>query len=220
MNKTPLWATPERQAQLVKLWEQHGNRCLQGHLNCPDMGHYLRQTQKLEIAAREVTLVCEEGPAKGVEFRTFGVKRFIVPTEEWIGGVYFLKEEDAIAYWKAEDRDRRAFLHRKEQRQLHALPDITHRGQFDSIARDEFMMKRPLWEIAAYGVNPLTLEKVARVIIHGTHETLWVDLSGLKKPSKNQKHKYARYGEGEAPRTIREQIEDRVSQAVSRYLNQ
>lgn len=37
----PKWATPERQAQLIGLWEQHGNRCLLGHPTCPELAHYV-----------------------------------------------------------------------------------------------------------------------------------------------------------------------------------
>ena len=37
----PKWVTPTRKAQLVKLWDQYGNRCLKGHRVCPDRSHYV-----------------------------------------------------------------------------------------------------------------------------------------------------------------------------------
>lgn len=126
---------------------------------------------------------------------------------------------DQVEYWKADDRDARSYLLKLEKRRLHALPRIRHRGEFDSIARDEYLSKRPVWEIVAIGVNPFTHGRVAKVAVHATHGVLWVDLSGIKKPSENQKRKYVRYGKGVAPRSIQEQIEDRVSRAVSHYLS-
>jgi hypothetical protein len=41
MSKQPKWATPERQAYLVKLWTEYGNKCLYGHTACFDPSHYV-----------------------------------------------------------------------------------------------------------------------------------------------------------------------------------
>ncbi|MDP2948300.1 MAG: hypothetical protein Q8P22_02025 [Chloroflexota bacterium] len=38
---TPRWATAERKARLVQLWDRYGNQCLQGHRTCPDPSHYV-----------------------------------------------------------------------------------------------------------------------------------------------------------------------------------
>ncbi len=126
---------------------------------------------------------------------------------------------DQVEYWKADDRDARAYLLKLEKKRLHALPGIRHRGRFDSIARDEYLARRPVWEIVAIGVSPFTHDRVAKVAIHEFKATIWVDLSGVKKPSENQKRKYVRYGKGAAPRSIQEQIQERVSTAVRHYLN-
>ena len=46
----PRWATAERKARLVQLWERYGNQCLQGHRTCPDPTHYVLRTPKPGLA--------------------------------------------------------------------------------------------------------------------------------------------------------------------------
>ena len=121
-------------------------------------------------------------------------------------------------YWKADDREARSYLWQREKRHLHALPGIHHRGSYDSIAKSEDMAKRPLWEIVEFGFSIFTMGRTAKVFIPGLQTHIWVDLAGVKKPSLNAKRKWARYGTGKVPQSMQEQIEDRCSQAVRRFL--
>ncbi|MEK7876421.1 MAG: hypothetical protein AAB325_09570, partial [Pseudomonadota bacterium] len=121
-------------------------------------------------------------------------------------------------YWKANDREERSCLWKLEKRHLHSLPGIYHRGNYDSIKKSEDLAKRPLWVIANMGVSAFTLGRVAKVFIPGLKATVWVDLQGIKSPSKRQKRRWVRYGKGKAPLSIDEQIRDRCSQVVRRYL--
>jgi len=123
-----------------------------------------------------------------------------------------------VDYWKADDREARAYLLKLEKRWLHGLPGIYHRGEYDSISKSEGMAKRPLWTIVQMGVSAFTMARAAKVYIPGLREYIWVDLSGVGKPSRNQKRRYYRYGIGKAPLSMAEAIEDRCSQAVKRYL--
>ncbi|MDO8637572.1 MAG: hypothetical protein Q7R34_15295 [Dehalococcoidia bacterium] len=123
-----------------------------------------------------------------------------------------------VDYWKADDREARAYLLQLEKRWLHGLPGIYHRGRYDSIHKAEDNAKRPTWTIVEMGVSVFTMARAAKVYIPGMKAYIWVDLTGVKKPSRMSKVKFYRYGKGQAPLSMAEQIEDRCSQAVKRYL--
>ncbi len=126
--------------------------------------------------------------------------------------------KELIEYWKVDDRDARSYMAKLEQRLLHHLPGIYNRGECDSIAKSEYVAKRPIWTIVQMGVSAFTMARAAKVYIPGLRTHIWVDLSGVGKPSRSKKRGYYRYGIGKAPLSMAEQIDDRCSQAVKRYL--
>ena len=128
--------------------------------------------------------------------------------------------EEAIRVWITLDREEREASWRRERRFLHALPPITHRGQFDSIDREIFLANRPLWNIQAVGVGAFTFQRVLKVRIPGLHnEVVWVNLPAPKGVSKNRKRRWLRYGKGSLPEEDEDLMVRVVSEAVNRALS-
>ncbi len=122
-------------------------------------------------------------------FCVYGEERCTV--EEHNYAVYI---EDIIDTWKAEDRDRVAYLWRLERETMH-----DERGRwgsrFDPVSRDVFMATRPEYYLVGMGLNPLTFNRVAMVRIPSTFNVLFVDVSeAVQGMSKNIRRKAKRYG--------------------------
>jgi len=206
----PLWATPERRRQLVRLWLSYGNRCLQGHPACLDLSHYWREQDKAEVVGCEVTLPISdrEGTVVG-SYLSFGYKRVVI-TEMELQDLYTAMSEDAIAEWKQEDRVERSIAWKLEERRLHAAPlkKLWRRGDgYDAIARDIYLAERPTFRVLAVGVNSFSQQRVAKVAITALEKVIWVNISGVKL-SKNKLRKLFR--RGDVPEEIYEVIEQRI----------
>ena len=207
----PQWAKPERRAHLVSLWQELGNRCLLGHPNCPELLHYLHHRKKAEVVAEAVKLPVmdkERGlPKHGVYLDAHLIRRVVVETSEWIGGLYFLKEGELIQDWVADDREERAALERLERARLHQDETRFRRGQFDTLRRQSYREAHPVYHLEGIGVSALTRQRVAKVRIALTRVRLWVEL-----PSKSAQRKARRYSKGEA-----QSINQAIVQAVKDY---
>ena len=210
----PLWATPERQAVLEKLKLLYSTGlCSEGKQNCPVVVKFVK------IITDKIGLPNEDNPFMWIIRAAMAapIAQKSMTREElhhlppWLS--IELKE-----YWKADDRDARSYLDKLNKRRMHALPGIYHRGNYDSIQKSADLAKRPLWHIVTLGVSGFTQGRVAKVFIPGLKATVWVDLKGIKAPSKRQKRRWVRYGKGKAPISLDEQIRDRCSQVVKRYL--
>ena len=214
MNQ-PLWATPERQWVLDVLKRNlFAGRCTYGHTNCTAM----RKIQQAIVD--KIGLPDEDNPFIWI-MRASMVAQTVqnLMTRDELRHLPQWTSTELTDYWKADDRDYRSYLWKREKRHLHALPGIHHRGRYDSIAKSECLAKRPLWEIVDMGISIFTMGRTAKVYIPGLQTTIWVDLKGVKKPSLNAKRRWVRYGKGVAPQSMQEQIDDRCSQAVRRYLD-
>ncbi len=208
----PLWATPDRREYLRQLDDLlQSGRCSDGEVACPVIRRFTEELTKA-VGKPDNSLVwlfraSIVTPRILVSFPLGQLRHF----PNWLSA-------ELIQYWKADDREMRIEMWKRERRELHRLIQITHRGQFDSIAKDEFFQKRPVFSIKAVGIGAFTLKPVAKVEIHGLHRELWVDLTGIKKVSTNAKHKYFRYHRGKAPVELQEQIESRCRKAVKAFL--
>lgn len=132
---------------------------------------------------------------------------------------YQSMEDRLVYWWKEDDREERTQLRKLENRLWHALPKITKRGQFDSIAREIFLGQRPLFEVVGIGVSGLTHKRIAQIVIPGLLKTvLWVDLSHIRPGSKNSRRKFARYKKGVAPQSVEAQITDSCRQAAIAHI--
>jgi len=211
----PLWATPERQRVLDVLKRNlFAGSCTYGHTNCPAM----RKIQQAIVD--KIGLPDEDNPFTWI-MRASMVAQTVQNsmTRDELRHLPQWTSAELTEYWKADDRDKRAYQLKLSKRYMHSLPGIYHRGHFDSIAKSESLDKRPLWHIVEMGISAFTMGRTAKVFIPGLKATIWVDLQGIKQATKNAKRRWVRYGKGKAPASIQEQIESRCSQAVKRYLD-
>lgn len=223
----PKWSTPERRAKLVELWQQYGNRCQYGHHLCPTLEHYVHQSTSKETAHAPH----EAGPkvvtnkrtgrqyayGVGVTIRkdylgdkpkveaeqTYSLQEHFITTVE-LATPFVLASEDAIADWKAEDREERS-----QQRWLasqttptgqgHKFPKlistVRHHHPTDPVSFDEYTLERPEWILLGNGVDATTGHKVAKVKIPGAGVVLWVDIStSIQETSRGQRKRLKRRG--------------------------
>jgi hypothetical protein len=111
---------------------------------------------------------------------------------------YELSIEGIIDSWKAEDRERRAYEWKLEQRQIIDGTYGQYGTTFDPVARDVYVNSRPAYYLVGMGVNPFTYQRVALVRIPSTFVHLFVDVGSAVKSvqgvSKNAKRKAVRHG--------------------------
>ena len=125
--------------------------------------------------------------------------------------------EDLIDTWKAQDRERREYEWKLEQRRLHHGERGRFGRRFDPVARDVFMASQPEYYLVGLGVNPFTFKRVALVRIPSTYVHLFVDVaSAVKGLSKSKRRKIARYG-AEPPTEAMESIHSLCQKAVRRW---
>lgn len=210
--ENPQWATPERRAFLAELAQR---RCAKGEADCPVWQGFVQAI---------VDRIGPPGPQAWA-----WVMRAALATPKVLAAMplpdsYHISSwviQELIAFWKAYDREERARLWKREQRRLHAAPQLRKRGGFDSIRREQYLADRPVWHIVAIGLNAFTQHRVAQVEIPGLKKLIWVDLSGIKlEASKSKLRKLARYKRGALPKGMVEQVESRVAQAVARFLQE
>ena len=192
----PLWSTPERRAHLVRLFNEHGNECLQGHPVCPDLAHYVAYDMKMEWVAVEAMEDCVDrsGTKTGQQTPVWRLHREAV-YEPYPARLYNKIAEAAIDSWKAEDRERRNYAWKLEQRQIHDGTYGRYGGTFDPVARDVYVNGRPAYYLVGLGVNPFTYKRVALVRIPSTSIHLFVDVGeAIQEVSKNARRKAMRHG--------------------------
>ena len=192
----PLWSTPERRKHLVRLFDEHGNKCLQGHRVCPDRSHYLAYDVKMQWEAVESRKACvdEYGEKTGEFVQVWGKRPYYayVPIKQRLIDKI---AEAAIDSWKAEDTERRNYEWKLEQRQIHDGTYGRYGGSFDPVARDVYVNGRPAYYLVGLGVNPFTYKRVALVRIPSTSIHLFVDVgSAIQEVSKNARRKAMRHG--------------------------
>ena len=225
----PKWASPERQAQLVKLWAEYGNECLLGHTNCQELAHYIRE---LPIKAEYPHIIVKEtvcrdrndnilrypdgSPMMAVSYTC---KPFYHKQLESIR-LYELKEREVIADWIKEDRQARVYLNRVMSRSLHLLPEVgSVRGSFNAISRDIYHDGQPQYFVEALGISGVTLRPFAKIRIASSYTRLHVDISQpLKTLSKNRKRKFIRYSKP-LPVAVEVDIQELCNLAIAKYLS-
>ena len=111
------------------------------------------------------------------------------------GEMYNPVLEAIIESWKAEDRERRAYEWKLEQRQIVDGTYGKYGSTFDPVARDVFINSRPEYYLVALGVNPFTYQRVALVRVPSTFMHLFVDVGCVvQEVSKNARRKAFRHG--------------------------
>lgn len=220
MVTKPQWATQQRRAHLVKLFQEYGNRCLKGHLVCADYRHYVARSVRQEPAAERVWLDCvdQDGNKTGQRIDAWQVGRISVTT------AYFSRQYDQVAEtvidsWKAEDRETRSMLLQLEQDTLHDGTYGRYGGGFDPVARDVYQQTRPVYHLMAFGVAAESKQRIAVIRLPGTNLRLHVAVASAYqgvKVSKNQRRKMARYQSG-PPAPVWQEIDRLCCAAVAAF---
>ena len=190
----PLWSTPERQAHLVRLFEEHGNECLQGHPVCPDRAHY-ELSETVHVPRYTQTPKTFTGDNRTNEYLREKTRQKLRVEVPGFGRLYDKIAEAAIHSWKAEDTERRVYEWKLEQRHIQDGTYGRYGGSFDPVARDVYVNGRPSYYLVGLGVNPFTYKRVALVRIPSTSIHLFVDVgSAIQEVSKNARRKAMRHG--------------------------
>ena len=214
----PLWATPERQSQLVKFAMKYKGVCLKGHTLCSEIEHYTQVVRKVEIASGPISAadvrdgwaiapschgvgIVELAHAVSDGSRPIGPKRFVVQREE-LSDLYGQVEEQAIETWKAEDREERSDERRRasqhaptgEVGRFGAFHQVGRNSSYDPVDIDLFVNERPRYYLKGYGVDD-RLRRFARIQIPGTTVILKIDISlGIQELSKRRRKSLRRTG--------------------------
>ena len=221
------WSTPERRQYLVKLWSEHGNKCLLGHTACPIKEHYAHVESKLINIAHAQTVNCVNSqglPLKDSNgnqlYITVYPSRKVIESHIEYDRLYDVKSEDLIKYWINDDRERDRFEWEIERENLHRTSDRTLplRGQFSAVSRDIWHDSQPLYYLETLGISGLTFKPFAKLRLASSGTRLYVDVSDIFKPlSKNAKRKAIRYGKPN--NAIQNEIRHTCVEAVKSYLN-
>ena len=226
MPKTvlPQWATPERRADLLALWQLYGNRCLLGHSVCSDITHYLHFEDKTTWGSKAVYLPCIDkagNPIRGKYLQLYTPVK-VTEQEASYARLYDVRSEELIRQWKADDRITRIEADKFESIRLHSLaePREPLRGRFSAISKAIWKENQPLFYIDGLGISGLTLLPFVRVRLSSTYMRLYVNLGDtLRGVSKSKKRKAIRYGKP-LPKTVEQAINELVRTSVLDYLRQ
>ena len=210
----PLWATQERQSQLVKFAMKYKGVCLEGHPLCPEIEHYTLVFSKSEAAwtrKASTTTICRrivEAHTSTPGLMRRSPQRVVVEREE-LSDLYGQVEERAIDAWKVEDREARRFDGRTPDRfgklrenlaptgeigRFGAFHLVGRRSSYDPVDIDQFVNQRPRYYLKGYGVDD-QLRRFARIQIPGTTVILKIDISlGIQELSKRRRKSLRRTG--------------------------
>jgi hypothetical protein len=224
-SSLPVWATADRQRELVELFQRYGNRCLLGHRACPDASHYVYLQPHTVYVNKPVHIPITDGSGiKVVDgvVQTLTYYRTLKGTDykPEMKRMYDVVEQNTIEGWRAEDRAKRDADWKAERAAMHRNANRSYPvgGQFDAIAKDEFFATQPLYYRVGMGFSAVTLRPFAKVKLPSGVVELHVDIGDALKPvSKNARRKAIRYGRG-LPLDVQSRIDHLCAEAVKRYL--
>lgn len=108
--------------------------------------------------------------------------------------------EDLIAYWVQDDREEDSYLWQLERYRLHHRTELEPwQTSFDGVAREQFILNRPLFYMEGVAFDAIRKMKIARVRLAGTPKFLFIDVSGWIPQSKNAIRKAIKYGKPIGP---------------------
>ncbi|GAI59107.1 unnamed protein product [marine sediment metagenome] len=145
-------------------------------------------------------------------FCIYGHKKCPIPAH-----YYEVAIEHIIEGWKEDDRE----SWKLERKALHSLGERRYpiRGRFNTISKDIFFDKQPLFYLEGLGFSGLKLQPFAKVKIASSYFHLYIDLGdSLKGTSKNRRRKAIRYGKP-LPLEVEARVKKLITLAVKDYLN-
>jgi hypothetical protein len=148
-------------------------------------------------------------------FCVFGHKGCLIPEHH-----YQLFIEGLIKDWQSYDREERQANWQAERIALHQLaePKEPLRGRFSAISKDIWRAEQPLFYLESLGISGLTFKPFAKIRVSSSYMRLHVNLGDSLKPvSKARRRKAIRYGKP-LPKSIEENINKLIGEAVRHYL--
>ncbi len=215
----PKWVTPERQAELVKLFLESQGFCVFGHTPC------FGTLERKEIAVCHWGKVCPQPLADGEPCRykpEEGKPHLPCHVYHAVKLIWHCGHGDKrchIAFNLADDRKQRLAQWQAERKQLHSLAERREplRGRFSNISRDIIMANQPLYYLEGLGVSGLTFKPFAKIRIASSYMRLFVDLGNSLKPlSKHRKRKAVRHGKA-LPKSVNDAVAEKCYLAVRHY---
>ena len=235
----PKWVTPERQAELVKLFSESQGFCI--HVHKPCNGKWERNTTtvcqwrlpRLYICSNPVPSgePCHFNPDEGMprlpcHTCTFELVRWHCAYGDYTCSKphechFELYADWLIKEWTQLDRAIGQAEWEAEREAMHSLGErrTPVRGRFNGIGKDIFFANQPSYYVEGLGVSGTTFKPFAKVKMANSFIRLYVDLGdSLKAVSKSKRRKAIRYGKP-LPSAASEKVNDICNSAVRHYLN-
>ncbi len=230
----PKWVTPERQAELIKLFLQSNGFCIYGHSPC--MGKWERKTVtvcswgKCCSSPMENGKPCRYPPEDGKPQLPCEAYHAIklnwhcaygdYPSYKPYECHYEIVQSRLIREWAQDSRSQTNAKWQRERQVLHALgePRTPIRGRFSGLTREIVLDNQPAYYLEGLGISGLTFKPFAEVRIASSYMHLFIDIgSSLNSVSKNKKRKAIRYGKP-LPARVLDGIDLECNKAVRHYL--
>ena len=235
----PKWVNSTRQAYLVELWNEYGNKCRYGHVNCSNPSHYAFSKSRLdnEITGKDVKCFDSSGNIINDRFgnpalrHTIEIKkqkidyRVVYQTSDNDGIIRYLNDYDirtqnCIKNWVKADRDQSQADYRFEfELRHHNLSDrqFPLYGQFSGIAQDIYFDNQPVFRIESIGIDGITFRSIAKVRLTCDNTYLYVDIhEAMQSVSKNARRKATR--QNKISQSVLLKIDNTIHNAVNHYL--
>jgi hypothetical protein len=194
----PKWVTPERQAYLVRLFNQSHGCCIYGHTPCK--GHFTVKRIGVNHYGNEVEYRytrrwhCDYGDTHcyNAVWRMGVMGNLILEGECFYNQV----ESRLIREWSLESRQDTIALNKIETIANHKTNDriLPLHGKYSGVSQDIYYSNQEDYFIDGYGINGITFKPFVKIRLASSKVRLFVDVSNVLKPlSKNQRHKALRY---------------------------
>ena len=217
MSNYSQWFNAERASELVKLFIDCGDKCLQGHPYCGIPEHHFVQTTKILTGTKLVRMPYENEDTGKYEWQYVPKKYKVAVPEYDMKILYDVLLENKIADYKDEDKARWHF----ERKQMHSLgePYLYSRGRWNAVARDIFYSRQLAYKVLGIGVNPINYQPFVKIRLSSSYEYLYIDIpiqKIFKTVSKSAKRKAIRYNKMKSG--ISEQIDKLINDTVVQYV--
>lgn len=205
----PKWVRPDRQALLLKRFNQSGGFCIYGHSPCKgdwtDIQH--RSCSHGVVCSQpNIGHLCRykpDDPKQIIECKIYTHTKHLWhcaysdhPCYTPFEAFYFQVETDLIKSWVNDDRSQRINERNAEIRREHITNFRIYplHGKFSGVSQDIYFDNAPEFQIDGFGVSAVDLKPFVRIRLTSSETRIYVDLSDVVKPlSKHQKLKFKRY---------------------------
>ncbi len=200
MATMPKWSTRERQVVLVRMWSEHGGRCLKRHPQCPYLAHYVKQMPGGAVLSDLYEEVSE-------------------------GAIEVWKDYDRLDTKLCWEEERRRMHHLEEPRDevrawKHTFnPAAPERKRLDPVEREQRDAATPEWERVGLCFSIITRKRVAVVRVNklAVPVLLYVDIEAPLFRVGRMMRRKVMYYQHELPARIERVIDEQCRVAVAAW---